>query len=79
MKVKEVMLFANGQIAAFDESNQQIELLQQRNAIELFAEYAKGCGYEIDGCRFSTQIPAGSGCPGTIIEHRDCFSLTWDK
>lgn len=79
MRIKEVMLFSNGQVAVFDENNQQVGPLQIHNVIELFAEYAAGSGYEMDGCRFSTQKPAGDGCCGTIQKYRDGFAAQWDK
>lgn len=39
-KVRNMILFANGSIAAFDVSGEQIPDLQSHSAIELFAEWA---------------------------------------
>lgn len=58
-KVKTVLLFANGNIAAFNENEKQIPLLQMRSAIELFTEYASQVGFEVDGCEF--RVGTGSG------------------
>lgn len=54
-RVASVILFASGKIVAFGENGQQIPEIQMNSAIELWAEYASGAGYDVDGCKFSTQ------------------------
>ena len=48
--VKTVLFFHNGNIAAFDENDQQIPELQKHSAIDLFAMYAMEQGYDTNGC-----------------------------
>lgn len=72
MKVKTVLLFANGNIAAFNEKDEQIPELQIRSAIQLFAEYAVQAGFEVDGCEF--RVGTGSGI--IRVEPVD-FRLEW--
>ena len=49
-KVKTVLLFHNGNIAAFDENDNQIPELQKHSAIDLFTAYAVSKGYDVEGC-----------------------------
>jgi len=65
-KAKTMMLFANGNIAVFDESGNQISGLQSRTAIELFAEWADANGFDVEGCEFRVQAPNGDGGGGLI-------------
>ena len=60
-RVKTMMLFANGNIAAFDENDNQITELQCKSAIELWTEFATQLGYDIEGCECRTQSPNGIG------------------
>ena len=77
-RIASIMLFANGQIAAFDENDQQIPEMQMRSAIELWAEYASASGFDVIGCKFSTQQPGGPGATGTVVECFDGFDERWD-
>jgi hypothetical protein len=77
-RIAEMMLYANGNIAAFDECDQQILEMQLHSAIELFAEYAAGSGFDVAGCKFRTQLPGGEGATGTIVETFDGFGQEWD-
>ena len=62
-RVKTMMLFANGNIAAFDEHDNQITELQCKTAMELWTEFATRLGYDIEGCECRTQLPGGIGPP----------------
>ena len=53
-KVKSAMFCGNGNIAAFDEANEQIPELQRRSAIELWASDAASRGYDVVGCEVRT-------------------------
>ena len=53
-RVKDMILFANGMIAAFDEDGEQIPELQG-NAVQLWAELAVSKGYSVNSCYFATQ------------------------
>ena len=61
LRVKTMILFANGDIAAFDESNSQIGGLQQKTATQLWAEHATRLGYDVEGCECRMQAPGGPG------------------
>ena len=78
VRVKIMMLFANGSIAAFDENDEQITALQMRSAIELWAEYAAGSGFDVDRCEFRTQAPGGDGIRGHIVADFDGFLEVYD-
>ncbi len=60
-RVKTMILFANGNIAAFDEKGEQIGQLQQKSAIQLWAEFATRLGYEVEGCECRMQASGGPG------------------
>lgn len=77
-RIASMMLFANGQIAAFDEHEQPIPEMQMRSAIELWAEYASASGFDVAGCKFRTQQPGGAGATGSVIECFDGFDELWD-
>lgn len=66
-RVKTMMLFANGNIAAFDENDNQITELQCKTAIELWAESATQLGYDVEGCQCRTQLPGGAG-PQVVLK-----------
>lgn len=51
MKVTEVLIFPNGNIAAFDEHGQQIPDMQHKSVSQLIAEQANRLGYSVDGCK----------------------------
>ena len=60
-RVKTMILFANGNIAAFDENDQQIGELQCKSAIQLWAEFATKLGYDVEGCECRMQASGGPG------------------
>lgn len=64
--VKTVLFFANGNIAVFDENNQQIQELQKYSAIDLFAIHAEKLGYELKESEFKCKLPNGSDYVGKI-------------
>jgi hypothetical protein len=66
-RVHTMILFSNGQIAALDERGEQIQGLQTRSAIGLFADWAAVNGHEVVGCEVRTQLPGGEG-PRCVIE-----------
>jgi hypothetical protein len=66
LPVKTMMLFANGNIAAFDDKGNQIPELQEKSAIELWAEFAKRIGYKVEGCECRMQEPSGRGLQFTM-------------
>ncbi len=45
--VKELLVFKNGNVAVFDENDQQITELQ-KNLLCLWCEFAEGLGYNLD-------------------------------
>lgn len=65
--VKTMFLFASGDIAAFDENGQQVQELQHKSAIQLWAEFATRLGYDVEGCECRLQAPGGAG-PKLILE-----------
>lgn len=77
-RVASMILFANGDIVAFDKNGDQIQELQMRSAIELWAEYSAASGFDVDGCKFSTQKPGGDGTSGKIEATFDGFAQQWD-
>lgn len=77
-RIASMLLYANGKIAALDEHGEQIPQMQMRSAIELWAEYASASGFDVVGCKFSTQKPGGAGASGTLFECVDGFDERWD-
>lgn len=77
-QVSSMYLFANGDIAAFDQNGDQIQELQMRSAIDLWAEYSAASGFDVDGCKFNTQKPGGDGPSGNIEATFDGFAQRWD-
>jgi hypothetical protein len=76
-KIKKVLFFANGNIAAFDESDKQVPELQEKTSIKLWAEFCISLGYNVDACLFSTQ---SSGLGGVIKQNEgttEILYLTW--
>lgn len=55
-QVKSVIIFRNGNIAAFDESGVQITELQKHSLQEIFTQHAWKHGYRTDGCRISSDV-----------------------
>ena len=51
-RIKSVMFFSNGNIAAFDENGLSIPYLQQKSVVDLFFEYAEKEGFMTEGCRY---------------------------
>jgi len=49
-KVRKMILFPNGNIAAFDENDEQIPASQRKSAIVLWAQHATELGFDVDGC-----------------------------
>jgi len=76
--VETVFLLASGDIAAFTASGQQIPELQQKTAIDLFADRAITLGYSMDYVRIETQAPNGAGRACTLIPTTDGFHKRWD-
>lgn len=64
---KTMMLMANGQVACFDQHDQQIIELQSRTVIELWAEWVHANGFDVHGCEVRTQLPGGDG-PRCVID-----------
>lgn len=65
-KVVNMLLFTNGNIAAFDQEGRQIGELQA-NAVDVWSEWAKGRGYDIDGCKFATSSISGHPIEGVVV------------
>ena len=79
VKVSQLLLFANGQFAAFDEGGKQIPEIAAKTAIELVAEYHGHGGFDFNGCEFSTQRPDGEGLKGKIELLLDGYSENWNQ
>ena len=67
MRVKSVLFFRNGNIAAFDENDDQIPLLQQKTIMDLFRDFAEWNEFDAGGAEYSIQ----SGETGVIKEWYD--------
>lgn len=52
-RIKSVLFFPNGNIAAFDENDLSIQYLQQKSAVDLFFEHAAKEGFMTEGCRYN--------------------------
>ena len=72
-----LMLMANGQVACFDQHEEQIIELQSRTAIELWAEWAHANGFDVHGCEVRTQLPGGDGPRCTIDGDMGDFFERW--
>lgn len=61
VRVKTMIIFTNGNIAAFDEHDNQIAELQRRSLIQVWADFAARQGYDVDGCEC---VSGSHGEPG---------------
>ena len=66
-RVKSVLFFRNGNIAAFDENDEQIPQLQMKTVMELFRDFAERNEFDAGGCEYSIQ----GGESGVIKEWFD--------
>lgn len=55
-QVKVFMVFGNGNIAAFDEQDQQIPELQKFTVFELLEWFANQRGFSTDGCEYRSHF-----------------------
>lgn len=51
--IKSILVFRNGNIAAFDEHDNQIELIQAFTMSDLVRQFAEDIGCSVDGCKVS--------------------------
>jgi hypothetical protein len=66
-RVKSVLFFRNGNIAAFDGNGEQTPLLQQKTIMDLFRDFAECNEFDAGGCEYSIQ----GGESGVIKEWYD--------
>jgi hypothetical protein len=50
-KIKEMLVFGNTQVAAFDESGNQVPELQIKWLLDIWAERATSLGHDVVGCK----------------------------
>jgi hypothetical protein len=56
-KIKDLLVFGNTQVAAFDESGNQVPELQMKSLLDIWAERATSLGHDVVNCECRT--PAG--------------------
>ena len=54
-RVRSVLFFRDGSIAAFDENGEQIPQLQMKTVMELFRDFAEQNEFDAGGCEYSIQ------------------------
>lgn len=50
IRVASIMIFPNGNVAAFGADGEQIVEIQRKSIVDLIVECAVEAGYDIDGC-----------------------------
>ena len=55
-KIKDVLVFGNTQVAAFDESGNQVPELQIKWLLDLWAEYAASLGHNVVDAKCKTPM-----------------------
>lgn len=58
-KATRLLIFRNGNVAAFGADGRQIPELQLLSVAELWGRYADLLGYDVDGCEVQTQGDGG--------------------
>ena len=55
-KISQVLIFNNLNVAVFDENEEQVTELQQKNLIQMWAEKVEKLGYDLNGVRLKYDI-----------------------
>ena len=66
--VSGIIIFSNGDIAAFDSGGHQIPELQKSSIVDLLKKHASAMGYSLDGCKISSDFK-GWIVPEVVIDN----------
>lgn len=71
-KVSSILIFANGNVAAFGPDGEQIARIQRKTIVDLVVECAVEAGFDIDGC--TVDLPGVN--PMQFVIHTDESEVT---